>query len=187
MLVGIKSLSEKISGISDIALIINSIADQTNIIAFNAELEASGAGDAGRNFYLVANEIRRLTNNTIESTKEIRRRIIEIQRTSEALLLTSQNGNRRIAEGGRIADELNRNFDDIKVSSMAADDSTEDIKLIIQQQTAAFEQIVVTLRQIAAGVESFSGSTQVINQSAEGLCRVAEELKSIRPTDGDIA
>ena len=49
---GIKTLGEKISGISDIALMINSIADQTNIIAFNAEIEASSAGDAGKNFYI---------------------------------------------------------------------------------------------------------------------------------------
>ena len=88
---GIKKLTEKITGISDIARIINDIADQTNIIAFNAELEASSAGSVGDNFSLVANEIRRLTNNTIQSTEEIRKRIIEIQHSSDELLLSSQN------------------------------------------------------------------------------------------------
>jgi len=182
-LIGIKTLSEKISGISDIAQIINAIADQTNIIAFNAELEAAGAGDEGKNFYLVANEIRRLTNNTIESTKEIHRRIIEIQHTSDDLLLTSENGRNRILEGGKIADQLQLNFDDIKKSAREADLAAESIKLIIQQQTAAFEQIVVTLRQIAAGVENFSDSTQIISQSAEDLCLVAENLKAIQSMD----
>ena len=178
---GIKTLGEKISGISDIALMINSIADQTNIIAFNAEIEASSAGDAGKNFYIVASEIRRLTNSTIESTKEIRNKIIEIQHSSEELLHTSKNGSVRISEGEKIAGELHTNFEDIKASSESADVASEDIKKIIQSQTAAFEQIVVTLRQIAAGAEGFSESTQTINNSAEKLCSEAEQLEKIQP------
>ena len=175
----IKSLGEKITGISDIAGIINSIADQTNIIAFNAELEASGAGEAGKNFYLVANEIRRLTNNTIDSTKEIRNRIIEIQHSSKILSETSKNAIAKIAEGNNIAMKLNDNFNKLKDSSQAAETSSECIKEIINQQSVSFEQIVVTLRQIAASAENFSNSTQVISQSSENLCEVAEKLKSI--------
>lgn len=178
---GIKKLGEKISGISDIAFIINSIADQTNIIAFNAEIEASNAGEAGKNFSIVANEIRRLTNSTIESTKEIREKIIEIQHSSEELLATSSTGSMKISQGGRIADELKVNFEGIKSSSESTDIASEDIREIIQQQTAAFEQIVVTLRQISTGAESFSESTQTINISAEKLCQEASKLESIQP------
>ena len=175
----IRSLGDKISGISDIAGIINSIADQTNIIAFNAELEASGAGEAGKNFYLVANEIRRLTNNTIDSTKEIRNRIIEIQHSSKLLTETSKNAIQKISEGNEIATRLNSNFDKLKDSSKAAESSSDEIKNIINQQAISFEQIVVTLRQIAASAENFSNSTQAISQSSESLCEVAEKLKSI--------
>jgi len=180
-LAGIKKLGEKISGISDIAFIINSIADQTNIIAFNAEIEASSAGEAGKNFYIVANEIRRLTNSTIESTKDIRDKIAEIQQSSEELLLTSRSGSTKIAEGGKIVDELKSNFEIIQSSSESTDVASEDIRTIIQQQTAAFEQIVVTLRQISAGAESFSESTQTINISAEQLCIEASKLEAIQP------
>ena len=178
---GIKKLGEKISGISDIAFIINSIADQTNIIAFNAEIEASSAGEAGKNFYIVANEIRRLTNSTIESTKDIREKIAEIQHSSEELLETSRAGSTIISEGGKIVDELKSNFEIIQTSSESTEVASEDIRTIIQQQTAAFEQIVVTLRQISAGAESFSESTQTINISAEQLCAEASKLESIQP------
>ena len=180
-LAGIKKLGEKISGISDIAFIINSIADQTNIIAFNAEIEASSAGEAGKNFYIVANEIRRLTNSTIESTKDIREKIAEIQQSSEELLETSRSGSLIISEGGKIVDELKSNFEIIQNSSESTDLASEDIRTIIQQQTAAFEQIVVTLRQISAGAESFSETTQTINISAEQLCREASKLENIQP------
>lgn len=178
---GIKKLGEKISGISDIAFIINSIADQTNIIAFNAEIEASSAGEAGKNFHIVANEIRRLTNSTIESTKEIRDKIAEIQHSSEELLETSRFGRGKIIEGGKIVDELKSNFEIIQNSSESTDVASEDIRTIIQQQTAAFEQIVVTLRQISAGAESFSETTQTINASAEQLCFEASKLEKIQP------
>lgn len=177
---GIKVLSEKISGISDIASIINSIADQTNIIAFNAELEASRAGEIGENFKLVADEIRRLTNNTIQSTNEIRERIVEIQHSSENLLLSSQNGSKKINDGSTIIKQLYNSFEDLRDSSQTTDSASEEIKKIIEQQTSSFEQIVVTLRQISQAAENFSVSTQTISQSAENLCTVSEQLKKIQ-------
>ena len=180
---GIKNLTEKISGISDIARIINGIADQTNIIAFNAELEASSAGDIGENFSLVANEIRRLTNSTIQSTNEIRKRISEIQHSSDALLHSSQDGSRKILDGTKIISELNNRFDELKKSSDTMDFASVDIKKIIDQQTASFAQIVVTLRQIAQATETFSGSTKKISESAHNLCVVSNNLKQIQPEE----
>ena len=180
---GIKVLSEKISGISDIASIINSIADQTNIIAFNAELEASRAGEIGENFKLVADEIRRLTNNTIQSTNEIRERIVEIQHSSENLLVSSQNGSRKIKDGNDIINQLYHSFEDLRDSSQTTDSASAEIKQIIEQQTSSFEQIVITLRQISQAAESFSVSTQTISQSAENLCTISEQLKQIQEDD----
>ncbi|MBR1640285.1 MAG: hypothetical protein IJ688_12950 [Treponema sp.] len=183
---GIKKLTEKVSGISDIARIINSIADQTNIIAFNAELEASSAGEVGENFSLVANEIRRLTNSTIKSTEEIRNRIIEIQHSSDELLLSSQNGSKKILDGNQIINDLSLRFEELKQSSESMDYASEDIKKIIEQQTASFAQIVITLRQISEAAETFSGSTQKISDSAQNLCTISTNLKNLQPEDDDI-
>ncbi len=180
---GIKILTEKITGISDIARIINGIADQTNIIAFNAEIEASSAGDVGENFALVANEIRRLTNNTIQSTNEIRKRIIEIQHSSDALLISSQNGCNKILDGTQIITELNTRFEELQHSSETMDYASEDIKKIIEQQTASFAQIVITLRQIAEAAETFSTSTQKISDSAQNLCLISDSLKKLQPEE----
>jgi len=180
---GIRALSDKISGISDIAGIINSIADQTNIIAFNAELEASSAGEAGDNFRLVSNEIRRLTNNTIQSTNEIRNRIVEIQHSSESLLASSQAGSKKILKGNEIINELHDSFEDLKLSSQTTDEASEEIRTIIEQQTSSFEQIVITLRQISEAAETFSVSTQNISQSAENLCKISDELKRLQDSE----
>ena len=180
---GIKKLTEKITGIYEIARIINGIADQTNLIAFNAEIEASSAGEVGENFALVANEIRRLTNNTIQSTNEIRNRIVEIQHSSDALLASSQNGSNKILDGTRIINELNDRFEDLQHSSESMDYASEDIKKIIDQQTASFAQIVVTLRQITAAADTFSSSTQKISDSAQNLCLISTNLKNLQPED----
>ena len=180
---GIKNLTEKVSGINDIARIINGIADQTNIIAFNAELEASSAGSVGENFSLVANEIRRLTNSTIQSTNEIRNRITEIQHSSDALLISSQKGSKKILDGNQIIMELNQRFEELKQSSESMDYASEDIKKIIEQQSASFAQIVITLRQISEAAETFSGSTQKISDSAQNLCTISNSLKQLQPED----
>ncbi len=180
---GIKKLTEKITGIYEIARIINGIADQTNLIAFNAEIEASSAGEVGENFALVANEIRRLTNNTIQSTNEIRNRIVEIQHSSDALLASSQNGSNKILDGTKIINELNDRFEDLQHSSESMDYASEDIKNIIEQQTASFAQIVVTLRQITAAADTFSSSTQKISDSAQNLCLISTNLKNIQPEE----
>ena len=182
---GIKKLTEKITGIYEIARIINGIADQTNLIAFNAEIEASSAGEVGENFALVANEIRRLTNNTIQSTNEIRNRIIEIQHSSDVLLASSQNGSNKILDGTKIINDLNDRFEALQHSSETMDYASEDIKTIIDQQTASFAQIVVTLRQITAAADTFSSSTQKISDSAQNLCLISTNLKNLQPETTD--
>ncbi len=175
---GIKSLSDKIEGVWDIVNIINTITDQTKIIAFNAELEAASAGEAGKSFNIVATEIRRLADLTTNSTREIKQRITEIQHSSDNLIITSEGGTEKIQEGITLSTNLEENFNYIKTSAEITAESSSDIRDIIEQQTFAFEQIVVTLRQIAAGVESFSFSTQAITAASEELKKIAETLET---------
>lgn len=176
---GIKALSEKIESIWDIVNIINSIADQTKIIAFNAELEAASAGEAGKNFHIVANEIRRLADLTTNSTKAIKSRITEIQHSSDNLIITSEGGTEKIHEGCELSVNLETNFENIKSSAEITAESSNDIKDIINQQTYAFEQIVITLRQISESIENFSVSTQTVTNASENLRRIADDLSNI--------
>ncbi len=170
---GIKNLSEKIDNIWDIVTLINSVADQAKIIAFNAELEASSAGEAGKNFHIVATEIRRLADGIIDGTKEIKERINEIQQSSDSLILASESGTEKINEGVESANSLSERFASIKNASEITAGSANDITTIIQQQAAASEQILITLRQIAAGVENFTAATGGISMASEKLRGIA--------------
>ncbi|MBP3608558.1 MAG: methyl-accepting chemotaxis protein [Treponema sp.] len=176
---GIKILSEKIESIWEIVNIIKDISDQTRIIAFNAELEASGAGDAGKKFHIIANEVRRLAAGITDSVVQIRERITEIQHSSDNLIITSESGTEKIREGCELTANLETKFTDIKTSSEITSDSAIEIQNIIQQQSSAFDQIVTTIRQISAGIENFSASTNTVNTATARLKSAADRLENL--------
>lgn len=175
---GIRKLGDRIDSIWEIVNIINGIADQTKIIAFNAELEAAAAGPAGKNFQIVAAEIRRLADGTVASTTEIKNKITEIQHSSDHLIIASEEGTSRIQEGGAISDELRAMFEDIRGSSEISAKSAEKIAMSINQQVTAFEQILQTLKQISEGIENFVATTRSTVQSSSTLKEMAEGMRS---------
>ena len=179
---GIKNLGDKIESIWEIVNIINGIADQTKIIAFNAELEAAAAGSAGKNFQIVAAEIRRLADSTVVSTSEIKNKINEIQHSSDHLIIASEEGTARIQEGGSISDELRIMFDDIRSSSEISASSAEKIAQSISQQVMAFEQILQTLKQISEGIDNFVTTTKSTVKSATALKQLANGMRSVVET-----
>ena len=176
---GIKELGDKIGSIWDIVKIINDIADQTRIIAFNAELEASSAGESGKNFHIVANEVRRLAAGIMNSVNQIKERITEIQHSSDSLIITSESGTEKIKEGLELSAQLKDKFFEIQKSSEITVESAVQIKDIIYQQSAAFDQIVSTVRQIASGIENFSASTNTENETAIKLKNAAQNLENL--------
>ena len=180
---GMKVLSERIESIWDIVTLINNVADQAKIIAFNAELEASSAGEAGKSFRIVANEIRRLSDGIIDGTKEIKERINEIQHSSDSLILASESGTQKINEGYESAKNLGEMFASIKNSAEITAASAGDITEIIQQQTNASEQILIALKQIAAGVETFTVATDNISLSSEHIRSMSEAMNNSVKSD----
>ena len=175
---GMKILSDKIESIWDIVTLINNVADQAKIIAFNAELEASSAGEAGKSFRIVANEIRRLSDGIIDGTKEIKEKITEIQHSSDSLILASESGTEKINAGYENAKNLGERFASIKDSAEITASSANDITDIIQQQTNSSEQILIALKQISAGVENFAVATDNISLSSEHIRKMSEELNN---------
>ena len=139
---GIKELNRKMAGIWDIMSIINNVADQTKIIAFNAELEASRSGESGKNFHIVATEIRRLSDTILDSIKEIKIVIDEIQIASNRLILDSEKGTNQINISWKNAKTLEENFGNIaSSSSQFIDDKSEKISNALQQIAEATENI----------------------------------------------
>lgn len=152
---GIKELNTKMNGIWDIVGIINNVADQTKIIAFNAELEAASSGEAGKNFHIVATEIRRLSDTILDSIKEIKIIIEDIQRASEKLISASEKGTKQINTSWENAKSLEKGFGNIMDSSNENKTSNE-IKDKVGQVASSGGKIFNTLHQISRGIERFS-------------------------------
>ncbi len=178
-LAGIKSLVDKIESIWDIVTIINGIVEQTRIIAFNAALEAISAGDAGKNFQIVANEIKRLADNTMASTQEIKTKINEIQHSSSDLIIVSEDETEMINTGWELSHKLEEVFKNILISSEVSASSSGNIELSTKQQASAFEQILLTLKEISNGIENFVISTKQTSETTETLKNMADNLNKI--------
>ena len=176
---GIRDVNEKMENIWEVINLINSIADTTKIIAFNAELEATNVHEKGRNFKNVANEIRRLANGTMDSTKEIKDYINRIQTATNNLSAFSDNSTLQINNGIDLAKSLENSFTSISSSASESAESSADIKTKIDQETEAFKQILTTLQQINTGIESFSSSTHLVLESAGELQISVNELNNI--------
>jgi methyl-accepting chemotaxis protein len=174
---GIKDLGEKIESVWDIVNIINGIVEQTRIIAFNAELEAAAAGEAGKNFQVVASEIRRLADSTNASTREIRSKINEIEKSSNKLIIMSEENTEIIKEGWDVSNKLESIFKEIKNSAEISEDSASQIELLTRQQIAAFEHILESVKKMSDTNESFVSSSLTTSETAEVLARIAGQLE----------
>lgn len=140
----IHNLSRHITGIWDIVNIINHIADQTKIIAFNAELEASSAGEAGRSFQIVATEIRRLADSTAKATSDIKTKIYETQKSSQLLTSTAESGSLYIKEGEKLSGHLNHIFQNVQQVSQSTLISSKEVVHSIQKTNRCLQRGFVT-------------------------------------------
>lgn len=172
----VDSLNSQIKSIWEVVNIITSIANQTKIIAFNAELEATAAGEAGENFQIVATEVRRLADSTVDSTEKIKQTISEIQEASESLNSATQVGSRRIDDGLEITEKLKLLMEELKDIASSTNAFAGSIYEKTEQQVCAFQQIFQTLKQISSGVTNFAESTIHITENTKSMSELIEEL-----------
>ena len=173
----IRNLSDMIIRISEAIRIIDGIADQTKLIAFNASLEASSSGEAGARFSVVAAEIRRFADNVVESTHEIKQRIEEVQEASQTLISEANNGSRQIEIGYERMSEQKIVFENIVENSQNVANRSQQLSNLSKQQELASSQIFTALKEISAGVKQFVVATSSTSRIADSLNGMSEDLK----------
>ncbi len=175
----IVELGRKSREITKVMEIINAIADQTKLIAFNAALEASSAGEAGKRFGVVAVEIRRLADSVMESTGEIESKINEIQEAINRLVIASEKGAKGIQEGMEYSNQTAGVLAEIVDDAQATTDAAKQISLSTQQQKTASTQVVTALREIVSGTEQTTGSIDEIGDLCVKLAKLSNQLKEL--------
>jgi methyl-accepting chemotaxis protein len=168
--------------------IINEVADQTKLLAFNAALEASSAGERGRRFSVVASEIRRLADSVTSSTREIETKISEIQDSISRLVLTSEKGGEVIAAGASASADTAGRLDKIVDAADHTTSAAQQISLSTKQQQIASSQVVTALREIvAASAHTEQSITRIsqISREMSGLSAQLDELvRQFKLADG---
>ena len=173
----IKNLADMLSRIDESIQLIDTIADQTKLIAFNAALEASSSGEAGARFSVVAGEIRRFADNVVESAAEVKDKISELQEASQSLITEANNGSRAIKSGYERMVEQKGIFKNIVEVSQNVANRSQQISSLSKQQELASAQVFSALKEISSGVNHFVSATSLTSATVEKLNSMSIELK----------
>lgn len=172
----LRKLSAKIIGIQDVINLIDKIAEQTKTVAFNAELEANNIDVKGIDFSNVAEETRRLSDNTMDLTRAIHDQIIDITQSSEELIATGNYCMTKTEEGNEICSNLKSEFENIKRTAHDTAINSTSLKDSLYEQSNSFHQIVETLSQIAKSVRNFGTSATNISDTIEKLRKSSSHI-----------
>ncbi|RTL52239.1 MAG: methyl-accepting chemotaxis protein [Rhodocyclaceae bacterium] len=172
----LESFSSQISGIVQV---INEIADQTNLLALNAAIEAARAGEQGRGFAVVADEVRKLAERTGASTQEIGTMIAKIQEGTEQAVREMEAGVRQVTDGVKLAHQAGDSVTAIRGSAERAALVVADISLALNEQTAAAREVARTVETIARSTEDNNATVQKTATLAQQLAGLSEQLASL--------
>jgi len=174
----VEALGKSSEEIGAIISVINDIADQTNLLALNAAIEAARAGEQGRGFAVVADEVRKLAEKTTKATKEIADMIKTIQNDTKGAMESMERAATQVEEGVSLAIEAGESLTEIVFSVEEASSMVRQIAVAAEEQSATSEEISVNVNNIANVANETSEGIGEISIAADDLNHVAEELKS---------
>ncbi|MCX6832326.1 MAG: methyl-accepting chemotaxis protein [candidate division Zixibacteria bacterium] len=180
----VQELAKSSDKIGEIIGVIDDIADQTNLLALNAAIEAARAGEQGRGFAVVADEVRKLAERTGKATKEITDMIKGIQNDTKGAVAGMEQGINEVQQGRDLADKAGESLTAIATYSQKVMDMIQQIATAAEEQSAASEQIARSVEGIArvtkenaTGVEQSAAAAEQLNRQAEGLQKMVGRFK----------
>jgi methyl-accepting chemotaxis protein len=175
----VQCLGDKSKQIGEIVDVINDIADQTNLLALNAAIEAARAGEQGRGFAVVADEVRKLAERTAKATTEISQMIGSIQGEVGSAVEAMSRTNEKVNVGLQYSLEAGEELKQIVVSAVALQKLVEQIATATEQMSTTAESISGDIQAVAGGAREISGGSDQIAQSSTELARLAGQLKTV--------
>ncbi len=165
--------SQQIGGILEL---INELSEQTNILAINATIEAVSAGETGKRFAVVADEIRKLADRVGGSTKEIRSLIDEIRSAVNTTVMATEGGSKAVDSGTRQFGEVTASLKQIVGLVGTTTEAAREIELSTKQQSTAVEQVTVAVTDVAQATKETEASSGQMLQTSSELSNLSREL-----------
>ncbi|MBK7865068.1 MAG: methyl-accepting chemotaxis protein [Archangiaceae bacterium] len=171
-------LNKRVQQVGRIVEFIDGIADKSDLLALNAELEGTKAGDVGRGFSLVAAEMRRLSESVMSSTREINRLIDEIRDATNAAVMATEAGVKATDAGSALARQVNESLDRIVDFANQTTDAVKAITLATLQQQSGTDQLASAMADILRSTQSALGATAQMSSANADLSSLSNELQS---------
>lgn len=189
----VKTLGSRSNQISEIVKVITGIAGQTNLLALNAAIEAARAGEHGRGFAVVADEVRKLAEQSADSAKEIALLISAIQTDTNKTVQTMEDTTDKVAEGIDFVHNAGESFEQIQQAILEVSEQILEVTTAVQEMTVGTKHLVQSVELTAetsdvtaAGTQSMSAATEEqlaameeITASSSSLSEMALELKGL--------
>ncbi len=175
----VQTLGKSSSEIGEIIQVIDDISDQTNLLALNAAIEAARAGEQGRGFAVVADEVRKLAERTTKATKEIASMIKQIQEDTEEAINSMQSGTEEVVKGKEYADKAGESLRQIILGSESVVDMSTQVATASEEQSAIAEEVSQNIDSINSFSQSSAAGIQQIAKASEDLNKLTVNLQNI--------
>jgi methyl-accepting chemotaxis protein len=172
-------LGKKSQEIGTVLDILSELAEQTNILAINATIEAAGAGETGKRFAVVADEIRKLADRVADSTKDVRALIDDVRSAVNTTVMVTENGAKAVEAGSRQFAEVAAAFREIATQVVTTTDAAREIELSTKQQATAAEQVRVAVTDVAQATRETEASSSQTLQTASQLAGMSRDLQRL--------
>ena len=180
----VQDLGKSSNEIGEIVQVIDDIADQTNLLALNAAIEAARAGEQGRGFAVVADEVRKLAERTSKATQEIAVMIKHIQKNTEGAVQSMQLGTKEVENGHALAEKAGNSLNEIINGAERVVDIVTQVAAASEEQLSASQQITQNIelitnvtQQSAVGVRQIAHSAEELNQLTDNLQKLISGFK----------
>jgi len=173
----IKRLGESTQEIGEIVDLISDITEQTNVLALNAAIQAASAGEAGRGFTVVAEEVQRLAERSGEATKQIAALVKTIQADTQEAVAAMERSTHGVVEGARLTDAAGQSLQEIEEITRNLAELMQSIASSTHDQVAVAEQVRSIMREVLGLTSETTDGTQRTASSVGQLASLAQELK----------
>jgi len=172
-------LSEQSQAIGEIIATVNDIAEQSNLLAVNASIEAAKAGEQGKGFAVVAQEIRSLAAQSKQATTQVRNILFDVQKAIGSAVMATEQGNKAVEEGVRLSTQAGESIEILAESVTEATNAAIQIAASSQQQLIGMDQVVSAMENIREASAQTASTTKQTERAAHDLHNLGQRLQDI--------